>query len=72
MRLVAVRLRKGEQRLDAFVRDERGKAYKIPYKWLAKEKTDVAPASWCDTVKAEFDQRNTVVTDVLSAFRKRT
>lgn len=72
MRLIAVRLRKGEFRLDAFVRDDTGKPYRIPLRWYEHEPTDLPPKTWAKTVRAEFDLSQVREMDVLTLFRKRT
>ena len=57
--LHAVVLYPGKQKLAAVVRDGGGKVRRIEYGWMAKEATDVPPASWWTAVCAEVEQART-------------
>lgn len=55
MRLVSVSLHLGQSKMDVIVIDDQNHRRSIQFSWLAKEKTDVPPSHWVESVKGEIE-----------------
>lgn len=68
MRLLAVRLYRGQQKLDTYVQTEAGRVV-VPLRWMERNATDTPPETWAKTVISEVQQSQTD-RDALSLLRK--
>ena len=69
MRLLAVRLYRGQQKMDAYVQTDAGRV-SVPLRWMERNATDIPPETWATTVLAEVRQSQTPDRDALSLLRK--
>jgi hypothetical protein len=73
MKILAVRLYRGECRMVVCVEANDGRRFNIPCHWLTREMSDVPPEKWEQSVlgQAEIETRGgTKDSDTLSALRK--
>lgn len=55
--LLSVVLHPGACWMDVYVKDPTGTKRKIEVKWFAKEKSDIPPAMWWESVVAEVEEQ---------------
>ena len=59
-KLLSVVLHPGKQRLEAVVEDVAGVRRHIEYTWVAKERSDLPPEGWWESVQAEVEFQRVV------------
>lgn len=53
--LRSVVFHRGQSRMDVYAKDTEGVMRKIEISWFAREKTDLPPETWWDSVVAEVE-----------------
>lgn len=70
MRILTVKLYRGQHRMDVFVARADGKVFQTNYRWQQKDATDLPPEGWEKTVAAEISRASVEDRSVMRIFNR--